>query len=324
MRALLQTAGEAVGFESDLSWVDELIAESSAGELRAPGSVAPSVEVRIEASRGAFDVRGWRRLCRGAWQRADEVVLENACTAGFDLHARVGPAGPTLTYRWRPPARDRVASLLLRSRFVLLARAVLAQYPALWWAGTRGRAPLHASAWTNGDATPLVTAHSGVGRSTLVANEVRAGGWTTGDNLGVGDGTALWGLVEPMRVEGCDGRSTTHGRREISISGSRADVLTPDLLVVLERGSRPKPSLAPCDSDRAGRALVAATYMAGELRRYWPFAATLGAGTGAGPAHPDVGQVAAVFAARLPAFCLSLGETPAHLSELLAELKVAA
>ena len=67
---------------------------------------------------------------------------------GFDLRLRCGPEGVELTYRWRPPARDRAAAWALRSRFHLLARAVLMQYPALWWAGTRGRAPLHASACT--------------------------------------------------------------------------------------------------------------------------------------------------------------------------------
>jgi hypothetical protein len=62
--------------------------------------------------------------------------------------------------------------------------------------------------------------------------------------------------------------------------------------------------------------------MAGELRRFWAFAATLAAGTGAGPSHPPVGEVASAFAERLPCFVLRLG-TPrdARVSELLATLE---
>jgi hypothetical protein len=65
--------------------------------------------------------------------------------------------------------------------------------------------------------------------------------------------------------------------------------------------------------------------MAGELRRYWPFAAALSAGTGMGPAHPPVGAVAAAFATRLRTFTLSLGDRhETRLSDLLRTLEVAA
>jgi hypothetical protein len=65
--------------------------------------------------------------------------------------------------------------------------------------------------------------------------------------------------------------------------------------------------------------------MAGELRRYWPFAATLTAGTGIGPAHPPVGEVASTFASGRPTFLLALGEERGVcLSELLGTLEVAA
>ena len=46
--------------------------------------------------------------------------------------------------------------------------------------------------------------------------------------------------------------------------------------------------IRPLSPDEAARALVAGTYMAGELRRFWPFAATLALATGIGPVHPDV------------------------------------
>jgi hypothetical protein len=324
MGTVLRTAGEGLSFDCSLGWVEELIREGSAGELRDDDLGPVSVQVRVEPTRTAFDVRGWKRLSRGAWVRGEEIVLENACASGFDLRVRCSPAGAAFTYRWRPPARDRAASWVLRSRFLLLARAVLMQYPALWWAGTRGRFPLHASAWTQGGSAPLVTAQSGIGRSTLLLEEFKLGASATGDNLAVGDGTTLWGLVEPMRVDGGSGRRMTHGRREVSIAGSRVEAMDPDAVVVVERGQA-EHLLRPCSPQRAEVALVTSTYMAGELRRYWPFAATLTAGTGIGPAHPLVGEAASAFASGRPTFSLALGEQRrVCLSELLGTLEAAA
>ncbi|MBX5468898.1 MAG: hypothetical protein IRZ21_03265 [Thermoleophilaceae bacterium] len=302
----------------------DLIAEGAAGELRPHETCDASVLVRVEASRSGFDTSRFELLARGAWRRNGEVVLENPCTAGFDVHVRRVPERIELTYRWRPPARDRAAAWALRSRFHLLARAVLIQYPALWRAGTRGRAPLHASACTAGNATPLLTAQSGIGRSTVLLGEVAYGSRATGDNLAVGDGTTIWGLVEPLRVARAGGRRMPHGRQEAPMPG-RVPKLVPDRLVVLERGRSEQPSLEACSAQRATRALVTSTYMAGELRRYWSFAAALSAGTGVGPAHPPVEDVAAAFAATLPCFSLSVGRaTESRLAVLLDTLEVAA
>ena len=205
----------------------------------------------------------------------------------------------------------------MRSRFHLLARAVLIQYPALWWAGTRGRAPLHACAFAGAGGGPLLTAASGVGRSTLVARELAAGASCTGDNLAVGDGIRVWGLVEPLRVEGASGRRMPHGRQEAPLR-NRDPMAEPDCVVVLERRDGEAPSLAPCSPAQAARSLVTSTYMAGELRRFWGLAATLAAGTGRGPAHPEVAEVADAFAHRLPCLVLTPGAWPgARLSDLL-------
>lgn len=324
MRAFLETAGERVAFECSLPWVADLIAEGAGGELVETESARASVEVRVEARRQAFATDGWELLARGAWRRDGEVVVENACTAGFDLHLRCLPDRADFTYRWRPPVRDRAAARVLRSRFHLLARAVLMQYPALWSAGGRRRAPLHASACIAAGSAPLVSAPSGVGRSTLILHELRAGGRATGDNLAVGDGTTVWGLVEPLRIDGGSGRRMPHGRQE-SPMPRRLDTLEPDSLVVLERGRSEESSLLPCSEETAVRSLVTGTYMAGELRRYWAFAATLSAGTGHGPPHPPITEVAAAFAARLPCFSLVLGTRPGpRLSDLLASVQVAA
>ncbi len=317
MRGCLDTAGERVAVACALPWVADLVAEGAGGELQdgAPGQA--SVHVTVESERRPFAVDGWEPLTRGAWTRGREVVFENACTTGFDLRLACTPEQVSFTYRWRPPARDRAAARLLRSRFHLLARAVLIQFPALWWAGTKGRAPLHASACATEHATPLLTAPSGIGRSTVTVRELEAGGMATGDNLAVGDGATIWGLVEPLRVDGGGGRRMPHGRSETVMAG-RADALTPDSLVVLRRATRDEAGLATYDPEAAARSLATSTYMAGELRRFWAFAATLAAGTGAGPAHPPVWEVASAFAARLPCFVLNLG-TPAvaRVSELL-------
>ena len=170
----------------------------------------------------------------------------------------------------------------------------------------------------------MLTAPSGIGRSTVLFGEIAGGGRTTGDNLSVGDGNALWGLVEPLRLKGGSGRRMPHGRNEVRMQNRLAS-LVPDSLVVLARGGSERASLARCDVDAAQRSLVANTYMAGELRRYWSFAATLAAATGVGPAHPAVAEVVATFAQSLPCFRLTLGRTPGvSLTELLSTMEVAA
>ena len=115
-----------------------------------------------------------------------------------------------------------------------------------------------------------------------------------------------------------------HGRSEEPIP-NRVAALAPDKVVVLERGSADNPALVACNPEAAVRALVTSTYMAGELRRYWAFAALLSAGTGRGPAHPPIADVASAFAQHLPCFSLILGKTPMpHPSQALQSPEVAA
>ena len=324
MRAYVDTAGERLAIECELPWVADMLAEGAAGQLVSGPAASPSVRVRVEAGRRPFSTRRWQRLGRGAWRRDGEVLVESACTTGFDLHLRCTPEQADFAFRWRPPARELAAAVALRSRFRLLARAVLMQYPVLWWAGTRGRAPLHASACASAHHTPLLTAAGGVGRTTLVLQEVREGAQATGDNIAVADGTSAWGMVEPLRIAGGSGRRMPHGRREVPLLG-RAPELVPDRLIVLERGEADRPALTSCTREAAAGALVTSTYMAGELRRYWDFAATLTAGTGIGPPHPPVAEVAQAFAAGLPCHTLILGRTPGPgLTRLLDTVEVAA
>ena len=169
-----------------------------------------------------------------------------------------------------------------------------------------------------------MTAPSGIGRSTLLLAEVAHGARTTGDNLAVSDGKVAWGIVEPTRVEGGEGRRMPHGRQEGELR-QRAESLMPDRIVVLRRGTSSRSSLVSCPNEAAVRSLVTGTYMAGELRRYWSFAATLSAGTGRGPAHPPIAEVAGTLAAHVPCYWLDLGRrSEAALSEVFGAVEAAA
>src|SRR6266568_3277522 len=293
-QGVLVTAGERLAVDCAVSWVGDLIEEAADGGLTTGGAEEATVQIRVEATRDPFETSGWRPLARGVLGHDRSLVLRNLLSIGFDLRVDVEDGTPRFTFRWRPAGRERAMALVLRSRFHLLARSALLRYPALWWAGTRGRAPLHASACTVGDlGVALLAGPGGVGKSTLVSKELAAGGSATCDNVCVADGASAWGVVEPLRVEGGGGRRMPHGRRETAMPG-RVAVLAPDRLVVLERGSDATASVRPCDQEVAARSLVTGTYMAQELRRYWAFAATLAAGTGIGPPHPP-----AAFGARL-------------------------
>ncbi|MGH3169091.1 MAG: hypothetical protein ACRDN0_24815, partial [Trebonia sp.] len=178
----------------------------------------------------------------------------------------------------------------------------------------RGRAPLHASVCGLGGAdgrTVLLAGPGGVGKSTLVHRELLSGAVSTCDNVCVSDGERAWGLVEPLRLpaeaHAGQGRRMPHGRRE-AVWPRRTDQLTPDLLIVLARGA--EPGVTECDPASAARHLTAGTYMAGELRRYWPFAATLALGTGHGGVHPPVQRIAHELSDRLPCLRVALGDRP--------------
>src|SRR6266851_401564 len=184
-------------------------------------------------------------------------------------------------------------------------------------ASVRGRAPLHAVACTTGDAVTLLAGPGGVGKSTLLQLELAHGGRATSDNLCVADGQSVWGLVEPMRVAGTHGRRMPHGRVEVQFAG-RVAQLSPDHLVIVRRSNGEARVLTTCDPETAVRSLVTGTYAAGELGRFWSFAATLAAGTGIGPSHPLVAETARAFAVRLNCYELHLPRRPgARLTEML-------
>jgi hypothetical protein len=284
-------------------------------DAAASGISPPGVRVRVERCSAPFDVTGWRVLTRGAWCREGRVIMQNACSSGLDL--LVTAAGPTMDViaRWRPPVAGRAAAVVLRARGRLLMRAVLMQYPALWRAHIRGRVPLHASVCGTGPGGPtvLLAGPGGVGKSTLVQGELVRGAIATCDNLCVSDGKFAWGVVEPLRLPADGflrpghGRRMPHGRREAPWP-ARVDRMLPSHLVVLARGGSGPPTVAPCDPAEAARCLAAGTYMAGELRRYWAFAATVALGTGVGASHPAVPETAAALSAALPCLKVTLGD----------------
>lgn len=314
MDAEMVQAGERLRLHAEPAWVAELLEEAAPGEWRAPSGRRADVVVVVEGRTTPFDVRGWEPLTRGAFCRDGRCVVLDACSSGFDVLVEPADGADDLpavrfTARWRPPAKEHLAALVLRSRMHLLVRAVLVQYPALWHAGLRGRVPLHASAIEVDGGVPLLVGPGGVGRTSLVEAATRRGGRPCSDNLVAGDGWQVFGLAEPMRSESGRGRRMPHGRREQPLPGRVRD-LAPDRLVVLRRGTGPSPRLVQLDARTTARVLTAATYTAGELRRYWGFAATLALGTGLGTPHPAVSEVARDLAGRLPATELTLAAVP--------------
>jgi len=307
MRAAVSTAGTRVGLECELPWVTHLLAECCGDTLHldpATPADAAQMQIRIESSRDPFDVSGLTLLSRSAWAGAGALVMRDVCTSGFDLRLSMDDGNPVLAYRWRPPYATRAAVTALRARFRLLARAALLQYPAMWWASTRGAAPLHAPVLSTDGFALLLAGPAGVGKTTLLMRELRHGGAATSDNLCVSDGRRCWGVVEPARLEGATGRRMTHGRREMQLP-QRVECLVPDIVIVLRRSSTGSMDVRHCSTEEAARSLAGGTYMAGELRRYWAFAATLATATGLGPVHPAVTETSVTLSRRLT--CLEVG-----------------
>jgi hypothetical protein len=319
----LATCGEVVALESRIDWVGRLLLDGSDGAAsRRP--IATTMAIVVESTTRSFPISGLTPLSRSAWSGGGEVVMVDVCGSGFDVHATLSSSRAEFTIRWRPDSTRSAARFMMARRFRLLTREALLYYPVLWWASVHGRVPLHAIACTVGDDVALLAGPGGVGKSTLLQTELDAGAQATSDNLCVGDGHTVWGLVEPMRVEGTGGPRTTHGRVEIQLR-RRVDHLTPNRVVVVRRGDGDSPALVVCDSEVAARALIAGTYAAGELSRFWGYAATLAAGSGMGPSHPEVSETARVFASRLGCFELRLPRRPgARLRDLLSRVEAIA
>jgi hypothetical protein len=316
----LSTAGERLAVDCPVPRLAALLDAGTGGELDEAPAAADSVYLEVQADHRPFERDGWPLIGRGAWADPPRALIADACSSGFDL--LIEPRGGMLhvTARYRPRPATRSANVLLASRFRLLAVQTLVHYPALWWAASqRGRVPLHVSVTSGADGVTMIAGPGGVGKSTMLSAGLAHGEIATADNICACDSHTAYGLVEPLRVAGGPaGPAAPHGRREVPLPG-RVPCLHPDRLVVLGRAPAGEhTTVRPLSPEEAARALVTGTYMAGELRRFWPFAATLALATGIGPAHPDVNGVASTLAARLACVEVRVAHgSPAPIGELL-------
>ncbi|MDX6325002.1 MAG: hypothetical protein QOK15_1356 [Nocardioidaceae bacterium] len=287
----------------------------------ATGPSTPAVSLVLDPPRRrAGEAAGTRTVTRGVRVDAQGVVsFRSTGGSGFDQSWTVDGDGLEVRSTWNPSYAELAASRM-RSRFRALRSQVVVHYPVLWWAGTQGRAPLHVSVLEVAGTVVMLAGPGGVGKSTLVSRELGRGARATCDNLAVCDGTVAYGLSEPLRLDteapGAAGARTTHGRREHT--WQPVPELTPDVVVVLRRGTEGEHRMRPTAPEVARRALVAGTMAAGELRRFWAVQAVVGLATGSGPVLPEVEAVADQLATRLPCYELELGTPPgASLSEVL-------
>lgn len=311
---IVRTAGLILAVQtSGTPWRQRIDEALPMDQHRVEAGVPVDVRVRILHGYNAFDVSRLDPVTRGAWAADGVVVLNDACGSGVDLQLTTSSDQLTVLAQHNPRASQRALALAAPARATLLRRAVLVQYPPMWWAGLRGMAPLHVSALSIRGHGLVLAGPGGVGKSTLVDNAVTDGSVPTSDNLCLAEGHRLHGLLEPTRLKGAEGRRMPHGRRESSWT-SRADHLDAEDVVVLRRGSGGVPAVSPLGMEDAVRAIVGGTYAAGELRRYWAFAATMALGTGLGPAHPPVEESARRL---LHGSCARLLTLPAHVGTQL-------
>lgn len=323
MQQMLETAGERVLFDIGVGWLTDLVSGSASGLLEAPDEGSATVVILVERDRRPFPSASWEALGRGVRRQGSDVVVEDVGRSGLDLLVRSRAVPPRFIFRWRPSNETRVLRAS-PARFRLRLRAALMQYPVLWRAATVARAPLHAACFQVARATALVVGTPGAGKSTALAAEAAGGGDVVSDNLCVADPRTVWGVVEPFRVErGSSGAlagtrvgRTTHGRIE-TVPARRLVAVEPDLIVMLRRGA--ENSVRDTNDGPAARLLVTSTYASGELRRFWPFAATLSMASGLGPAIPSVLQVARALTHRLPCIEVTLAEPGVRISDVLTE-----
>jgi hypothetical protein len=330
----VRSAGCLVQIESEVPATSRALADATGGATLAATAApsAPDVLLTIERSRRPFDIAGMRPVTRGCWSDAGgRTVIENVGGSGFSQLWHAGGDSLEIRTRWMPTVLGNVAARTMPTRFRLLRAQVLLHYPILWWSMvTASTAPVHVSAVELHGVGVVLAGPGGVGKSTLVAAELAAGHTATCDNLAVTDGHVVHGVNEALRLprqaealgrsaygSPQPGARATHGRTEHTWP-RRAEDVVPAMVVVVRRGGLRAPTALPADA--ACRALVAGTYAAGELRRYWPLVATLALATGRGPAHPAVEEVAATLTGNLPCYELDLGTEPGpRLGELLAE-----
>ncbi|WP_134103598.1 hypothetical protein [Kribbella pratensis] len=317
--AQLHTAGQRVAVHGPAPAVQALVAMAGGPEPSGPAMAdLPNVVLSVEDTRRPFNTHGAEIVTRGAWAiDSQEVVLESVGGSGYDQRWTINEDGLHVASRWRPTYQESTAAKLLPSRHRALSSQVLLHYPALWFAALQGFVPLHVSVVEVGGVAVVLAGPGGVGKSTLVARALADGARATCDNLAVCDGSTAYGVAEPLRLLARTGTRAAHGRREQAWP-HRVRSLSPELVVVLRRGTQAAPELRELSPAQATRGIAAGTYAAGELRRFWSIAATVASATGCGPIHAPIEEVATRLANRLPCLELRLAKEPgAGLTELL-------
>jgi len=201
MSVQCRTAGLTVQLESEKPEWTAFALEACAGQQLQHQVAEENVDVMVLVADSArpFNRDGFSPLTRGAWSNGKEVILEDACGSGADLRIGVGGDVLRVIARIRPTWRHKGLGILDRSRQVLLHRAAMIQYPALWWAGVRGMVPLHVSAARVDGTSVLLAGPGGVGKSTLINGMLSTQGRPVSDNLCTSDGTVVHGWLVSAR-----------------------------------------------------------------------------------------------------------------------------
>lgn len=311
------TAGQRVlvDFTPDDS-IGAAVQEASGRTLAPIGSSGH--DLRLTRLLRRPQAHGLEPVARGVWRSGEAVFLSSAGGSGFAQRWRALPPGLPhpgarieVASTWSPSPRERLAAHLLPQRHRALRSQVLLHHPALWAAVAReGLSPLHVSVLEVEGVCILLAGPGGVGKSSLVADALAHGAHAVCDNLGVSDGDVVHGVVEALRLPegtafGGGGARAAHHRREHAWTG-RVECLRPQLVVVVRRDDHGETRVTGLPSASAARALVAGTYAAGELQRFWPLVAQLALG-GLGPAHPPLQETAYRLTNSLPCFELTLG-----------------
>ena len=304
----LVTAGVRVAVREDAERSVRRAVESATGERLRTLDGPPDLVLDHGDPRPS--TQGLAPVTRGVWGGPDGMLLQSAGGSGYVQRWALDPL--RVSSAWAPSLAEAGAAQGLRQRHRALRGQVLLHHPVLWSSvALHGTAPLHVSVVEVLGVPVLLAGPGGVGKSSLVADALAHGARATCDNLGVTDGRTVHGLVEPLRLPASvgdprsSGSRAAHGRREHAFTG-RVAALTPALVVVVRRDDHGRTRVRPLTCERAARALVAGTYAAGELQRFWPLVAHL-ALAGLGPVHPPVAEAAASLTDRLPCVELTLG-----------------
>lgn len=310
-QVLLRSGGQLVSVSSRLPAIRrELLAAAGGSTAIDRSTTTHRTTVRLRVDRpGVVRTGPLCPVARGVWaDSAGNAVVDSAGGSGYRQWWSTNDE-VRVHSTWSPTSRERAAAALLPTRRRALDAQVLLHYPVMWRSVLAGMAPLHASVVEVGGLPVLLAGPGGVGKSTLVAGELARGSRATCDNLAVSDGVTAHGLAEPLRLTAVTGTRTTHGRREHPWT-ERVACLRPRLVVVVRRGTGARPSVRSLAPASAARALVAGTFAAGELQRFWVLAAQLATATGRGPAVPPVEAIAGILTHRLPCLELVLADRP--------------